>query len=65
MRILTALAPLVVANAGLLLWGEAPLIWTSAASDQRNRSCRYYDPVRTFERVLPLSQNCPRWTEPR
>ncbi|MGD0763625.1 MAG: hypothetical protein ABR929_10660 [Roseiarcus sp.] len=65
MKILTALALLVVANAGLLLWGEAPLIWTSTASDQWNRSCRYYYPVRTFELVVPLSQNCPHWTEPR
>jgi hypothetical protein len=65
MKILTALALLVVANVGLLLWGEAPLVWTSTASDQWNRSCRYYYPLRTFELVVPLSQNCPHWTEPR
>jgi len=64
MRILTVLALIVAANAGLLLWGQAPLIWASATGDQWNRSCRYYYPVRTFELVIPLSQNCPRWTAP-
>jgi hypothetical protein len=65
MKLLTALALIVGANAGLLLWGEAPLIWSTSTSDQWNRSCHYYYPVRTFEVVAPLSQNCPRWTNPR
>jgi hypothetical protein len=65
MKILTAFALLVVASAGLLLWGEAPLIWSSATADQWSRSCRYSYPIRAFELVLPLSQDCPRWTEPR
>lgn len=65
MRILTVLALIFLANAGLLLWGQAPLIWTGATSDQWNRSCRYYYPVRIFEVVIPFSQNCPRWTNPQ
>ena len=65
MKLLTVLALILVANAGLFLWGQAPLIWSTSTSDQWNRSCRYYYPVRTFEAILPLSQDCPRWSEPR
>jgi hypothetical protein len=65
MRLLTALALIVVANLGLLLWAQAPLVWSASTSDGWNRSCRYYYPVRTFEVALPLRQNCPFWTEPR
>jgi len=65
MKYVTALALIVGANAGLLLWGQAPLVWSSSTADGWQRSCRYYYPVRVFEVVLPLTQNCPRWTEPR
>ena len=44
---------------------SAPDLVDVRPSDKWNRSCRYYYPVRTFEVVLPLSQNCPRWTEPQ
>jgi hypothetical protein len=64
MKLLTVLALIFVANAGLLLWGEAPLVWSTSTNGQWNRSCRYYYPVRTFEVVLPLSQVCPRWMSP-
>ncbi len=61
MKFLTVLALIVLANIGMAFWGEGVLLWSTATSDQWNRSCRYYYPVRTFELVLPLSQGCPRW----
>jgi hypothetical protein len=64
MKLLTVLALIFVANAGLLLWGEAPLVWSTSTNNQWNRSCRYYYPVRMFEVVLPLSQDCPHWMTP-
>jgi len=64
MRWLTALALVVGANFGLLLWGQAPLIWSGQTADQWSRSCKYYYPIRTFERTLPLSHACPGWADP-
>jgi hypothetical protein len=64
-RLLTVVALIFVANAGLMLWGQAPLVWSGSTPDKWNRSCRYYYPVRMFEVVLPLSQDCPRWADPR
>lgn len=65
MKLLALLALIVLTNIGLLLRGEGPLVWSTATGDRWNRSCRYYYPVRTFEVVLPLSQDCPRWMSPR
>ena len=65
MKLLVALALIILANIAMLFWGEGPLVWSTSTSDRWNRSCRYYYPVRTFEVVLPLSQDCPRWMNPR
>jgi hypothetical protein len=65
MKWMTALALIAGANIALLAWGQAPLIWSGQTADQWSRSCTYYYPFHTFERTLPLSQDCPRWTETR
>ena len=64
MKWMTALALVAGANFGLLLWGQAPLIWSGTTADQWSRSCKYYYPMSTFDRLLPLSQSCPRWVKP-
>lgn len=65
MKILTFLALLFGANAILFFWGAAPLVWSTTTNDKWNRVCRYYYPVRTFDTVLPLNEDCPRWSTPR
>jgi hypothetical protein len=64
MKLMMALALIVGVNFGLLLWNEAPLIASGRTADQWNRACKYYFPFRIIERKLPLTQNCPAWTEP-
>jgi hypothetical protein len=61
MKYVTAVALIVGANVALIGWGYAPLVWTASAPDGWSRSCRYYYPVRVFEKALPLSQSCPHW----
>lgn len=65
MKLLVLVAFIVLANAGLLVWGQAPRVWATATADQWNRRCVYYFPVRTFDAILPLSQSCPFWATPR
>jgi hypothetical protein len=65
MKLLTVIALILAANVFLFFSGEALLIRSSSTSDQWSRSCLYYFPVRAFEVVLPLSQDCPRWMAPR
>jgi len=45
-----ALALIAGVNIGLLVWGQAPLIWSGQTADQWSRSCTYYYPFRTFSK---------------
>ena len=64
MKWMTALALVAGVNIGLLVWAQAPLIWSGQTADHWSRSCKYYYPFHTFDRTLPLSQSCPRWMKP-
>ena len=64
MKLLILLATIGLANAGLILTGDAFLIWRGSANDQWKRDCHYYFPFRVFAVKLPLTQSCPIWLIP-
>jgi hypothetical protein len=65
MKLLIFLALIVMVNVGLFVWGQGPRVWSTTTADRWKRSCLYYYPVRTFEVILPLNENCPPWATPR
>jgi hypothetical protein len=41
--------------------GNAALIWQRTTGDQWTKVCTFYTPIRFYERLIPLSADCP-WT---
>ena len=65
MKLVTIVALILLINGGLYVGDRGLRVWSSTTADQWNRICRYYYPIRIFEIILPLSQDCPSWAPAR